>query len=665
MGRTLGQYQIMDEIGRGGMGTVYKAWQPALQRYVAIKVLASHMRDPEVIQRFQREASIAANLSHPNIVTIYDIAQQDGVLFIAMEYVDGRPLSDVITEAGALPIERLVRILRQVAEALDYAHRLHFVHRDIKPANILVTGEDRAIVTDFGIAKALEGSGATAQLTAAGTILGTPAYMSPEQIQGQPVDYRTDLYSLGVVCFEMLGGRPPFGGTTTAAILYAQVHTVPPSIRNLNPSVSKRVETAMERMLAKQPQDRFSTAGAFVAALGGDVVTKPVTPQFADETNTAVTMAGRSTASTPTASTWAEPQSTYAAPRKRSKLPLVLIGGIVLVVAVVGGLLAVLLSSGSNPPPVETVVVLPDISPTTAATTPPTVPATALPTDVPPTEPASNYLGMTSDILFYSNRDGDYDLYLVDARDGEVRQIMNDPAEDMRGDWSPDGSQIAFQSDRDGIRDLYVMDADGSNVRRLMSDGGENLKPAWSPDGQSILFESTRDGNPEIYRVLVGSGTVLRITDNPAEDWAPAWSPDGTQVAFMSNRDTGEERYAVYVMDANGGNVRRLTDLEFDSRSPDWSPDGTQILFISDRARADLDLFVMPVEGEAVGLTRLTTSPAKDWNPAWSPDGTKIAFTSDREGDNEIYIMNPDGSGQERLTHSLGNDRRPRWAPLR
>ena len=653
-GRTLGQYQILDEIGRGGMGAVYKAWQPALQRYVAIKVLTSRLGDMEVVQRFQREASIAANLSHPNIVTIYDIAQQDGVLFIAMEYVDGRPLSDLIVEAGPLPIERMVRILRQVAEALDYAHRLHFVHRDIKPANILVTAEDRAIVTDFGIAKALEGSGATAQLTAAGTILGTPAYMSPEQIQGQPVDYRTDLYSLGVVCFEMLGGRPPFGGTTTAAVLYAQVHAPPPSIRNLNPSVSKRVETALERMLAKQPEDRFPAATAFVAALGGDVITRPVTPQFADEASTAATMTGRAAASTPTASTWREPQPTHAPARKRSKLPLVLIGGIVLALTVVGGLLAVLLSGKTAPPPVETVVVLPDASPTDAQ-----------PTQVPLTEPAGNYLGMTSDILFYSDRDGDYDLYVVDARTGEVRQIMNDPAEDIRGDWSPDGRQIAFQSDRDGARDLYVMDTDGGNVRRLMSDGGENMKPTWSPDGQSIVFESIRDGNPEIYRVFVESGIALRLTDNPADDWTPTWSPDGQQIAFMSNRDTKKQIYAIYVMDANGGNVRRLTNPEFDSRNPDWSPDGTQILFASDRTGADLDLYVMPVEGEAAGLTRLTTSPAKDWEPAWSPDGTKIAFVSDREGDSEIYIVNPDGSDQVRVTHDPGDDRRPRWAPLR
>ena len=647
IGQTLGQYQIVDEIGRGGMGAVYKAWQPALQRYVAIKVLTSRLGDREVVERFQREASIAANLSHPNIVTIYDIARQDGTLYIAMEYVDGRSLSEVISHEGPLPLERLVRILRQVAEALDYAHRLHFVHRDIKPANILITGEDRAIVTDFGIAKALEGSGATAQLTAAGTILGTPAYMSPEQIQGQPVDYRSDLYSLGVVCFEMLGGRPPFGGTTTAAVLYAQVHTPPPSVRNLNPSVSKRVEQTLERMLAKQPQDRFSGAGAFVAALSGDATTRPVTPRPIEQDRTVSAAIGRPATDTPTAGSWGQP--TYTTPRKRSRLPWVLIGAIVVVLAGLGAVVAILLSAKSTPPPVETVVVTSAPAPTAA-----------IPTEPPP----ASYLGMSSDLAFHSDRSGSYDIYVLDARSGEVRQLTDDPAEDVNADWSPAGTALAFQSDRDGNREIYVMDRDGGNVRRLTDHPDDDLKPVWSPDGQKLLFESARDGNPEIYVMDRNGGNVVRLTDNPGNDWAPVWSPDGRQIAFISNRDTQQARYEIYVMDAGGGNVRLLTNLDFDNRSPDWSPDGRQIAFVSNRTDDNWDVWVMSAEGEEADLRRLTTSPGRDWNPAWSPDGRWIAFESNREGDYELYRMAADGSAQERLNQDSADDRRSRWAPL-
>lgn len=267
IGQTLGQYQILDELGRGGMAMVYKAWQPSLRRYVAIKVmLSSWLNDREFVQRFQQEAIVAANLNHPNIVTIYEVTQQEGHFFIAMEYVEGQSLEELILSEGRLDMERVIHILSQVADALDYAHKRKFVHRDIKPANILITPEDKVVISDFGIAKALEGSGATAKLTSAGTVVGSPAYMSPEQIIGQNIDYRTDLYSLGIVTYEMLSGHAPFDGSTTA-LLYAQVNTSPPSVAQLTPDLPSHVEPCLMRMLVKQPQQRYPTATAFVEAL--------------------------------------------------------------------------------------------------------------------------------------------------------------------------------------------------------------------------------------------------------------------------------------------------------------------------------------------------------------------------------------------------------------
>ncbi|MBN1919617.1 MAG: protein kinase [Anaerolineae bacterium] len=269
IGTTMGQYQILDELGRGGMAIVYKAWQPSLRRYVALKVLLPYLgNDPEFIQRFQQEGIVAANLSHPHIVTIYEVGQHEGHIFIAMEYVEGTSLEQLVLDQGALPLERAVGILRQVAEALDYAHKRRFLHRDIKPANILLAEDDRVVITDFGIAKALEGSGATARLTSTGTVLGTPAYMSPEQIQGLAVDHRSDLYALGIVAYEMLSGQVPFDGTTTA-LLYAQVNNPPPAITRFTPGLPQHVEWTIARMLAKQSSERFVSAGEFVAALAG------------------------------------------------------------------------------------------------------------------------------------------------------------------------------------------------------------------------------------------------------------------------------------------------------------------------------------------------------------------------------------------------------------
>ncbi len=283
IGTTLGQYQILDELGRGGMSVVYKAWQPSLRRYVALKVLQPHLtNDWEFVQRFQQEAIVAANLRHPNIVTIYEVAQQDRQLFIAMEFVEGRSLEAMIKQEGALTLPRTVALLRQVAAALDYAHERRFVHRDIKPANIMVTPDERVVITDFGIAKAMEGSGATARITQAGSVLGTIEYMAPEQIQGQPPDYRADLYSLGIVAYEMLTGRIPFDSPTTASLLYAQVNLLPPDVRQLAPALPPSVAQALARMLAKSPADRFPSAGAFVEALSG------TTPAEAPKAQTAV-----------------------------------------------------------------------------------------------------------------------------------------------------------------------------------------------------------------------------------------------------------------------------------------------------------------------------------------------------------------------------------------
>lgn len=366
VGSTLGQYQILDELGRGGMAIVYKAWQPSLRRYVALKVLLPYLIDDhEFVQRFQQEAIVAANLNHTNIVTIYEVGQQEGRIFITMEYVDGRSLEQLVLDEGGIPLDRTVRILQQVADALDYAHQRRFVHRDIKPANILLTSENHVVITDFGIAKALEGSGATARLTTSGAILGTPAYMSPEQIQGQAVDYRTDLYSFGIVAYEMLSGQVPFDGTTTA-LLYAQVNNPPPSIVQLNPSLPAHIEWVLSRMLAKYPSERFPNAREFVKALENEGAgAAPVVPVGAPQTvqrgGTTVMPAGEQSPPAyvpppmypvPTAQAWQQqpqqpqqPQAGWAQmgepigqtatpPKKKRRLGIVLIPILLVIVAV-------------------------------------------------------------------------------------------------------------------------------------------------------------------------------------------------------------------------------------------------------------------------------------------------------------------------------------------
>ncbi len=260
-----GQYAIQREVGRGGMGVVYLAHDLKLDRDVAIKTLPPQLAsDPVIRERFLREARTAAALSHPNIVPIHRADEIDGHVFFVMGYVAGPPLSQMIREGGPLRPRTAVSILRDVAEALDYAHTMGVVHRDVKAENILIDqASGRALVTDFGIARVAE----AAPLTATGTVLGTVHYMSPEQVAGEGVDPRSDIYSLGVVAFFALSGRFPFESPTASAVLVAHVTRAAPSLAALAPTVPGSLAAVVDRCLAKDPADRFQSCGELVETL--------------------------------------------------------------------------------------------------------------------------------------------------------------------------------------------------------------------------------------------------------------------------------------------------------------------------------------------------------------------------------------------------------------
>ena len=266
IGKTLGQYQILELAGKGGMAVVYKAFQPSLNRYVALKVLPDYLaQDDQFVLRFEHEARAAAALRHPNIMVIYDVGVEGNTHYIAAEYLEGRTLSQVIAELrGPLPLQRTVNTMNQLASALDFAHQRGLVHRDIKPSNVFVGADDHVTLMDFGIAKALQGG---QQMTRTGTMVGTPEYMSPEQAEGKQIDQRSDIYSLGVMLYQLLTGRVPFAAETPTAILLAHVTQTPMSPRQLNPAIPPAVEAVVMRSLAKRPEDRFASAGELAQAL--------------------------------------------------------------------------------------------------------------------------------------------------------------------------------------------------------------------------------------------------------------------------------------------------------------------------------------------------------------------------------------------------------------
>ena len=290
------------------------------------------------------------------------------------------------------------------------------------------------------------------------------------------------------------------------------------------------------------------------------------------------------------------------------------------------------------------------------------------------------YVDAQAQIAFMSHRDGNPEIYVMNAAGRNQRRLTNNPNDDFQPSWSPDGKRIAFASDRDSLRndhlstsEIYIMDADGKNQQRLTNNPNDDLNPSWSPDGKRIAFSSDRDGrfSHEIYVIDADGGNQQRLTNNTDgdDDRDPSWSPDGKRIVFSASREGhfgnkfGITR-EIYVMDADGGNEQRLTENLFNDWDPSWSPNGKRIAFSSDR-KGDLqnfEIYVMDADGG--NQRRLTNNRHQDLNPSWSPDGKRIAFASDRKGDLqnfEIYVMDAAGRNPQNLTNNRNHDVNPGW----
>lgn len=342
IGQQFGPYKITEKLGEGGMAVVYKGYQQSLNRYVAIKVLRQELaQDEEFVARFRREALAVADLDHPNILHVYDAGFVQGMYYIVMAYVDGGSLRDLVSQ-GPLEPEYALSIASQVADALHHAHQRGIVHRDVKPNNILLSRDGRPLLSDFGIAKALHES---TGLTRTGMSIGTPEYMAPEQIQGQKVDARTDIYALGIVLYEMLAGWAPFSSTTPVAALYKQVNEPPPPLRQANISIPAWMEAVVAKALAKSPLDRYQQASDFAEALR--------------QRQAPARTPGPTRIATPAKMPRVEPEG-----KGRRKAVPVLIAGIVLLLLALVAVVVILLSGGpevtTGPTPFVTVVVTRD-----------------------------------------------------------------------------------------------------------------------------------------------------------------------------------------------------------------------------------------------------------------------------------------------------------------
>ncbi len=722
--RSFGKYEILGPLGRGGFATVYRARDATLDREVALKLLhPHHTLEPDFAQRFLQEARTVASLSHPHIITLYEVGDLDGQLFLAMELVDGGTLQGKLQGQGPLDLEACVALLGGIADALDYAHSRGLVHRDVKPANILLKTSHRGhlhpILSDFGLVKALAQS---SELTRSGALVGTLEYMAPEQIDadlGAQIGPATDIYALGIVAYHMLSGQVPFSGST-ANVMHGHLHKTPPALTDLRADVPPAAAAAIQRALAKAPGDRFPSATSFIQALAAaPALPKRVPPPVEPPPPTELP---------PTSS---PPPVAAAARNKRLGILAagLLLGALALFIGL--NLLsnatekatkaavatanaaatataqaiadALLTPPGFPPDPGKGGGELPpdpgqtNVGQTGVEQTPfpiitlppelelPTLAPTATPTPSPtPDAVAAARAGLSGYLLFTRNVGGDpntNEIMRYDLAGGGLVALTANSADDHIARWSPDGSQIAFTSNRGGGYDIWLMDANGDNARRLIGTGGWDEYAAWAPgwlageDGP-IAFITTADNSSELH--VYAGGRVFRLSNHPGRDEWPSWWAEGAVIAYGSERNGDMDIYLMPVEPAaqqlaQAYRVRSPTPFvvsDADENEPAWSPRGHELVFVQ-RSRGS-DAYGQLILVDSAGSNSRHLSEAFAANPAWSPDGEWIVYSHgiDVNGDSrfdakdgsDIWAVRVEDGLHIPLIEGESNDGAPHWA---
>ena len=693
----LGAYEIIAQIGAGGMGEVYRATDPRLEREVAIKVLPPGLvQDTERLARFEREARAVASLSHPNILSIFDFGTADGITYAVTELLDGETLRERLG-LGPMAIRRAIDIATQVAHGLAAAHDKGIVHRDIKPENLFLTSDGRVKILDFGLARpatltpAADGPtvlGAD-NATTPGTIVGTIGYMAPEQIRGDAVDGRTDIFAFGSVLYELLTGERCFQGPSAADTMSAILKEDPPEIKTRDGVIPPTLDHLVRRCLEKAPGRRFQSAHDLAFAL-------------------AHAMGSSASLVAP---------AMDSAVRRASRSPVGY--GVVAAVALTVGVLGARFWPSVTPAPVASAF-------------------TALTLE----SGAEDWPSLSPDgasFLYVSGATGNSDIYLrrLDGRNATNLTADSQGADTMPA-FSPDGRFIAFRSERNG-GGIFVMEAGGENVKKV---SGEGFNPAWSPDGRRIAYAteatsspSVRTGNSVLWVVDITSGERRKVSDVDAMQ--PSWSTDGRRIAvwsidagqrllktvaveggeatlvfesepndmywnpvwtsagwlYYSSNEAGAMTIGRVRVDASGratgpretlvapaawaGHLavspdgRRIVYQAVTSRATLWrsdfdpvrgsaglpmqlmsgalsigqmsaSADGATLAFGNQGTAAHEDIFTIDRDGRR--LRQLTDDAARDRGPSWSSDGTRVLFYSNRGGPYEIWSMDADGS---------------------
>ncbi len=702
-GQTIGPYQVLSLIGKGGMGEVYLAQDSRLGRKIALKLLPSQFtQDRDRLRRFEREARAASALNHPNILTIYEIGEQSGSIFIATEFIEGQTLRQLMA-GGQLRLTEALDVAVQVASALGTAHAAGIVHRDIKPENIMLRRDGFMKVLDFGLAKLNERQVAIGQAkdakaywseTETGAVMGTTRYLSPEQARGLKVDGRTDIFSLGVVIYEMLAGRPPFEGDTATDVIIAIVEKEPLPLSQLA-QVPAELEKIVSKALSKNVETRYQTAGE----LESDVKRLRRRVEIDIE-------AGRLDSGTLELRRETDAgRINVEVPKPKSHISVLL--GMATVLVTMIAAVAFWLVQSRNENTGTPLVPVPLM----------TYPGFVLD---PSFSPDGNQIAFSWD----GEKRDNLNIYIKQIGSESLRRLTTDKHGEASVAWSPDGLYIAFLRYLDRPkRAVMMIPANGGRERQVaevQTKGGafEGRILCWHPGGKWLAASSAPNDTPyAIYLISPETGEQRRLTSPPKGSWGdqyPAFSPDGQTLVFTRRVGGGSELYLLRVTAelVAEGDPKQLTFSNKVSVNPTWTPDGKEIIFASGSVdhhcalwrvsasgsgrpkplpfssegagrptmsrqhnrlvytaggRSEINIWQFRIpsgRGKPVPPSNFMASTRGQEGAQYSPDGKAVAYLAYTFGSAEIWVCDQDGKNPLQLTHLGGPSPNVfRWSP--